>query len=47
MSWWVPKDKGDRFLALIWDIMEGRGARMERMISIMDKINNYSALTNV
>ena len=34
------------FLALMWDMMEGRGARMEKMMSLMSKINHYSALTN-
>ena len=34
------------FLALMWDVREGRGARMEKMVSLMSKINHYSALTN-
>ena len=45
-SWWVPEDKGTMFLALMWNIMEGRGARMEKMMSLMGKINHYSSLTN-
>ena len=45
-SWWIPEDKGNMFLALMWDIMEGRGATMEKMMSLMGKMNHYSALTN-
>ena len=44
--WYMPDEKGKRLLALLWEVMEMRGATLADMMTLLGKLNHYMPLVH-